>query len=109
MSDEEVVRMILDKTPAWANGALVAPLGLEFLPSVRPVKKSMFGDNEYYTSKMWRPIDAPGLTVHPTDYHEVVLFYNEHGKVVITKDGRIVKVAKITEGRAPLRYNIYVA
>jgi len=106
MSDKEVVDMVLKKLPEWADGAVIAPLGLEFLPSVRPVKRSKF-HNGFWTSKKWKPVDASGMTVHEIDYDEVVKFYRERGKVVITKDGQLIKVAKVTEGK-DLNFNIYV-
>ena len=106
MSDQEIVEMIKTKIPEWADGAVVAPLGLEFLPSVRPVKRSKFHDG-FWTSKKWKPIDGSGMTVHEIDYDEVVKFYRERGKIVITKDGQLLKVIKVTEGK-DLNFNIYV-
>jgi len=106
MSDNEVVDMVLKKLPEWADGVVIAPLGLEFLPSVRPVKRSKF-HNGFWTSKKWKPIDGSGMTVHETNYDEVVFFYREKGKMVITKDGKVLKVTKVTEGK-DLNFNIYV-
>jgi hypothetical protein len=111
MSDNEVVEMIKAKIPEWADGAVVAPLGLEFLPSVRPVKKSKYYDG-FWTSKRWKPIDGDGMTVHETDYNEVLAFYREYRErgakgVVVTRDGKLIKVTKVTEGK-DLNFNIYV-
>jgi len=105
-SKSDIIKEILEKLPEWADGAVIAPLGLEFLPSVRPVKKSKF-HNGYYTSKRWKPIDGSGMTVHVLDYQKLVAFYREKGKVMILKNGRVLKVTKVTEGKE-LNYNIYV-
>jgi len=47
------------------------------------------------------------MTVHVLDYQKLVAFYREKGKVMILKNGRVLKVTKVTEGKE-LNYNIYV-
>lgn len=106
VKNEEVVKEVLEKLPPWADGAVIATLGMEFLPSVRPVKRSKYHSG-YYTSKKWKPIDGSGMTVHVLDYQKVVAFYRERGKVVILKDSKVLRVVKVTEGK-DLNYNIYV-
>jgi hypothetical protein len=105
-SKSDIIKDILEKLPPWADGAVIATLGMEFLPSVRPVKRSKYHSG-YFTSKKWKPIDGNGMTVHVLDYQKVVAFYRERGKVVILKDSRVLKVARVTEGK-DLNFNIYV-